>query len=330
MSFDFSKTATFFPFVWMTAKCFYVLALFGLFSSDTVDWSNARAPSSDQLQLTTNAFDRFLMGLMIHFVLLECQLDRLITRSEELNSKPTTNFSCNDIRIGVDIFFAACLVIFAKKNPLVIPITALDQYTFNILEIVWVVSAFVVLACDVSHLYRPDAFVEHGFVHRFKTSQNHATLFTITILASTLTSPCVHSILHDMDFYSFVVRVLVYVCFVGFRFYVAGVLCQTLLASPMPTRLVLGWIMLVPLVGVYIALLLPLGLHFSFISSNTRKKPLLPLQLPTNPTHADSLPIPIDFADNSDIVTKLKMLERQQAIEPHNGTSAKRRLTALF
>ena len=325
MSFDFSKTATFVPFVCVAAKCFYVLLVFGLFSADVVDWSTDHTPSSDKLQLATNAFDRVLMVLMIHFVLLECQLDRLI-----LHSKPTTHPACHEINIGIDIFSAICLVAFAKKNSLDPPITAFEQYSFNVLEIVWVATAFVLLACDVSHLYRPDSFGEHGFVHRIKTSQNYANLFVVTVLASTWTSPCVHAVLHTMDFYSFVVRVLVYVCFVGFRFYVAGVLSQTLLVSPMPTRLILSWIMLVPSAVVYISLLFPVGFHLIFVASYAKKKPILPLHVQTNPTHTDPPPTPLDFADNSDIVTKLKLLERQQAIEPYAPTSAKRRLATLF
>lgn len=330
MSFDFSKTATFVPFVFVGAKCFYVIFVFGLFSSDVVNWSTDHTPSSDKLQLTTNAFDRVLMILMIDFVLLECQLDKLVLHSSEMNSKSTTNSACHEINIGIDIFSAICLVAFAKKKSLVPSITAFEQYSFNIFEVVWVATAFVVLSCDVSHLYRPDSFGEHGFVHRLKISQNYANLFTITVLASTWTSPCVHTILHTMDFYSFVMRVFVYVCFVGFRFYVSGVLSQAILVSPMPTRLILSWIMLVPSPVIYISLLFPVGFHLIFMATYAKKKPILPLHLHTNPTYTDSLPTPLDFADNSDIVTKLKILERQQAIEPYTPTSTKRRFGSLF
>jgi len=332
MTFDASKTETFIPFLWVVGKSCYFLTLFGLLSVDIVNWSGDHSVSKDGLQLPTNTFDRCILIFMLHFVLIETQVDRFITRrNESFNKSCIGTLLAGEIRLCVDIFFSICILICAKKQSPIILISSADTYASYAFYCVWLLVFCTVFTCEMLHVYRQEALLETPFVSTVKSQQNVVHIVMITLLSFSFTSPHLQLVLHNMEFPDFIIRVLVYTFFVCFRVYTTTASMSSLiLACPIPARAQLGWILIIPTTLVYVAACVPFLFHLILFTSVSRKKSILPTHIPqTDPTPLVT-PTTLDFIDHSDIISKLKILERQQAIEPHSNTSTKRRTAALF
>ena len=222
------------------------------------------------------------------------------------------------------------MLVSAKKQPHNTLISSADTYTCCAFYCFWLLVSTIVLTCEMLHVYRQEALLENIFATRVKAQQNAIQIVMITLLSFSFTSPHVQLILHDMEFSDFLLRVLVYTFFVCFRVYTTTASMSLLHMSPIPARALLGWIVMIPTILVYIALCVPLLFHLVFFTASVGKKGVLPTHIPQINLAQDTTPPVLDFVDHSDIISKLKLIEKQQAIESHTSTSTKRRTVALF
>jgi len=271
------------------------------------------------------------MILMLHFVLIETQVDRLVTRRNELFNKSSIGalLVC-EIRLCVDIFFAICVLVSAKKQPPILVISSADTYASYTFYCFWLLVSCTVSTCEMLHVYKQEALMENVFANRVKAQQNVMHVAMITLLSFAFTSPHVQLVLHDMEFPDFILRVLVYTFFVCFRVYTTTASMLSLHVSPIPARAQLGWILMIPTMLVYVAVCAPFLFHVIFFTTSGKRKSALPTHIPQSDVLQEAVPPILNFIDHTDILSKLKILERQQAIEPHSTTSTKRRTVALF
>jgi hypothetical protein len=97
--------------------------------------------------------------------------------------------------------------------------------------------------------------------------------------------------------------------------------------SPLQNSSLFGWLILAPSIVVYIGFVVPFAVYIVIFSKTLKRQAILPTQAHKNVT----LPPANDpiLLQNDDFMTKLKNMEKQQAVD-YNSNTKRRQGGSLF
>jgi len=316
MSFDFSKTETFIPFLWIFGKFVFFIILVSLFSSIVLDWS----VGADRGLHHMNIYDRLILISILQFVLFERQIDTLVTgKNETFFRNGVGVHSTANMNLFRDVFIGFGVLFYSKNKPVHVYDNGLvDEYIFYSAQTLWVLASYVIFIYEIMQAVRSDISSSSLISQKIKINENIIQLVVVTMLTLSLTNPLLSGVCNTMSFSDFCVRVFLYTCYVCARFYLYGISSHNMFMSPLLNISLFGWMILVPAIVVYIGFVVPLVTYIVIFSRISKKQPILPIQAQKNmvsPGITDSILLPSD-----DFMTKLNNMEKQQAVDCSSKT----------
>jgi hypothetical protein len=325
MSFDLSKTETFIPFLWIFGKFVFFMILVSLFSGAIFDWS--LVGSGDVT--TMNIYDRLILVSILQFALFERKIDILVTRKNDMIFRNnTTQCVSSNINLFNDLFIGF-VVLFYSRNKTWNPDKhdIVDEYVFYTTQWLWIVMSYVIFSYEILQVVRNDTSAGSLVGQKLKINENIIQVVVITMLTLSLTSPFLINICSTMSFPDFSMRVLLYTCYVCTRFYLYGISNHNLFISPLQNSSLFGWLIFVPSTMVYVGFVLPFAVYVIILTRVLQKQPMLPM-------HTQKNIVPLATSDavllqNDDFMTKLKIMEKQQAVD-YTSNTKRRQGGSLF
>jgi len=218
-----------------------------------------------------------------------------------------------------DFFIGFGVLLYSKSKPVhVYDNWHVDDYIFYSAQALWVITSYVVFIYEILQAARNDMNSSNSIGQKFKINENIIQVVVITMLTLSLTNPLLSSVCNAMSFYDFCVRVFLYTCYVCARFYLYGISSHNMFMSPLLNISLFGWMILVPSIVVYIGFAMPFVTYIVIFSRMFNRQTILPIQAQKNVVSSgitDSILLPSD-----DFMTKLKNMEKQQAVDCTSNT----------
>jgi len=325
MSFDFSKTETFIPFLCIFGKLIFFIILVSLFSSIVMDWSVGVDSGLNHM----NVYDRLILISILQFVLFERQIDTfMIGKNDTFFRNGLGIHSTANMNLFKDVFIGFGVLFYSKKKPVhAYDSRLVDEYIFYSAQSLWVITSYVIFIYEILQAVKNDIISSSLISQKIKINENIVQLVVVTMLTLSLTNPLLSGVCNTMSFSDFCVRVFLYTCYVCLRFYMYGMSNHNMFMFPLLNISLFGWMILVPSIVVYIGFVVPLVTYIVIFSRTPKKQPVLPIQVQKNMATAvitDSILMPSD-----DFITKLKNMEKQQAVD-YTSNTKRRQGGSLF
>jgi hypothetical protein len=358
MSFDITKTETFVPFLWILLKTAVVLTIFSLFSENahrTGSMGKDEAHTVGPMQF----LDRLLTILLVSLVLCERGVDLYIVSRSDITQKVTRKTLTGlNTHIINDFFGGFCLQHYVRANG-----AQCTQSTWLLCTGgLWCVLGLAMFVFE-THLKRRTLHHEQprsdqesktqGNMGRMVHFASPFVLYTsmVLLLAISLTSSCLLQIFNDMPSVQLCVRLLLYACYVCCRCYTQGMPGDSIIEE-MPNIVLLGWIVLLPVLAVYAAILITVAAYARLLSTPSKKNtmllpivynvaavsalvhPVAQVQLPPAHAHENHQRSAADD-NNAEFLAKLQNIEQSMQVLGAGSVSksshvAKRRQVPLF
>jgi len=358
MSFDIAKTETFVPFLWILLKTAVVLTIFSLFSENahrTGMVGNDEAHAVGPMLF----LDRLLTMVLVSLVLCERGVDLYIVSRSDITRKVTRETLTGlDTHIINDFFGGFCLQHYVRANG-----AECTQSTWLICTGgVWCFMGLTMFFLE-THLKRKTLHHEqakseqesktHGGIGSAVHSASPFVMYTsmVLLLAISLTSSCLLQVFNDMPSAHLCVRLLLYACYVCCRCYTQGIPGESIIEE-MPNIVLLGWIVLLPVLALYAAIVITVAVYARLLSTPSKKNtallpiaysvasvltpahPVAHVQLPPAHVHENHQRSAADDP-NADFLAKLQNIEQSMQVLDAGPVSksssvSKRRQVPLF
>ena len=277
MSFDISKTETFIPFLWIFGKFVFFMILVSLFSTSVFDWSLLPDPVSDG---GGYIYDRLILISMLQFVLFEKKINTLITgKNDTVFRNNTIPYLTSNINLFNNLFVGFVLLSYSRsKLVLHSKYGVFDEYVFYTTQWLWISTTYVIFSYEIFQVVQNNSSTSSLVGQNLRINENMIQVLVITMLTLSLTSPLLCSVCNTISFPDFCVRVFLYTCYVCARFYLYGISSQNLFMSPLQSSSLFGWLILAPLIVVYIGFVVPFAVYIVILSRTLQRQAILPTQ----------------------------------------------------
>jgi len=289
MSLDITKTETFVPFLWIISKTILAIAIFSMFSEDAQHWTMHRKIDIPieriYIPVPMDSVDRCLTVLLVSLVLCERGVDLCIASRSDVAQKVTKKTLTGlNTHIINDIFAGFCLLHYVKT-----PDSHCQQSSWLLFTTcLW---SGIGLAVFVYETYLKRKILHHEQPKYEKDSISLSNIQSIVwivrpyllytsmvmLLAICLTSSCLHNIFNNMPSIQLFLRLLLYACYVCCRCYTQGMPGESIIEE-MPNIVLLGWIIMLPVILLYISIMITIAAYVRLISTpNKKHTTLLPV-----------------------------------------------------
>jgi len=312
MPFDISKTETFVPFLWILSKAITVVSLFGLLSVDWLHWNitdAATPPPATTAGLVSatipttvwfGAWDRLLAVLVMVLVLCERGLDMLIISRSDVTQKVTkktlTGLNTHIVN-DVCVWFGLVYAVRKQQN---VCVQGRHGPGLMLASLLWFACGLLLFILEIQ-LKRKQLHHEldrnrhpfgKGVLANFMLAASPVLYYVgiVVLMAISITSPCLHHVFLEMAYTEFRLRLLLYALYVCGRCYTQGIPGDSYV-DEMPNLVLFGWLVLLPIVLVYISMAVSAAAYVRLIAAPSvwRKGGASSMLLPTAVTDATTV-----------------------------------------
>jgi len=281
MSFDITKTETFVPFLWILLKTAAVLTIFSLFSEHahrTGSMGKNEALAIGPMHLV----DRLLTVLLVTLVLCERGVDLyVVSRSDTTQKVTRKTLTGLNTHVINDFFGGFCLQHYVRANGAQCTHSTWLLCTGGL----WCIMGLAMFVFE-THLKRKTLHHEHaksdqesraegslGSMARF-ASPFMLYMSMVFLLAFSLTSSCLLQMFNAMPSVELCMRLVLYACYVCCRCYTQGMPGESIIQE-MPNIVLLGWIVLLPVLALYAAIVITVAAYARLLSTPGKKNAML-------------------------------------------------------
>ena len=288
MPFDISKTETFVPFLWILSKAVTVVSLLGLLSVDWLQWNitgtttpppaSAVGLAPDTIPMTAlfGAWDRLLAVLVMMLVLCERGLDMYIISISDVTQKVTRKTLTGlNTHIVNDVCVWFGLVYAARKQQNVC-VQGRHGPGLMFASVLWFACGLLLFILEIQlkrkhlnhELDRHRRPFGQGALADFMMAASPVLYYVgvVLLMAISITSPCLHHVFLEMAYTEFRLRLMLYALYVCGRCYTQGIPGDSYV-DEMPNLVLFGWLVLLPLVLVYISVAVSAAAYVRLIAA---------------------------------------------------------------
>ena len=286
--FDISKTETFVPFLWILSKAMTVTSLFGQLSVDWLQSIPADAitppPSATAVLAAatiptaplSGAWDRLLAVFVLVLLLCEHGLDmHIVGRSDvtqRVTKKTPTGLNTHIVN-DVCAWFGLVYAVSTRKH-------VCEQGGHGpglmVASVLWFACGLLLFVLEIQlkrkqlhhELDRNRRPFGQGVFAEFMLSAGPVLGYVgvVLLMAIGITSPCLHHVYVEMAYTEFRLRLLLYALYVCGRCYTQGIPGDSYV-DEMPNLVLFGWLVLLPIVLVYISMAVSAAAYVRLITA---------------------------------------------------------------